>query len=70
MIHDAKKLWIEKNYNKKFNEQIIMDFLMTKFGPILIIFCYIEFFSPNTYIKCFFKWRAFYMNFIDWIITT
>jgi hypothetical protein len=33
MIHDAKKIWIEKNYNKNFNEQIIMYFLITKFGP-------------------------------------
>jgi hypothetical protein len=33
MIHDEKKIWIEKNYNKKFNQQIIMNFQMTKFGP-------------------------------------
>jgi hypothetical protein len=23
----------EKNYNKNFNEQIILDFWMTRFGP-------------------------------------
>jgi hypothetical protein len=33
MVHDRKKIWIEKNYNKKFNQQITMDFWMTKFGP-------------------------------------
>jgi len=26
MIHDGKKIWIENNYNKNFNQQIIMDF--------------------------------------------
>jgi hypothetical protein len=26
MIHDEKKMWIEKNYNKNFNQQITMDF--------------------------------------------
>jgi hypothetical protein len=26
MMHDGKEKWIEKNYNKNFNEQIIMDF--------------------------------------------
>jgi hypothetical protein len=26
MIFDGKKKWIEKNYNKIFNQQIIMDF--------------------------------------------
>jgi hypothetical protein len=33
MILDGKKKWIEKNYNKNFNQQITMDFWMTKFGP-------------------------------------
>jgi hypothetical protein len=33
MILDGKKTWIEKNYNKKFNQQITIDFWMTKFGP-------------------------------------
>jgi hypothetical protein len=33
MILDGKKIWIQKNYNKNFNQQIIMDFWMTKFGP-------------------------------------
>jgi hypothetical protein len=27
-----KKKWIEKSYNKNFNQKIIMDFWMTKFG--------------------------------------
>ncbi len=26
MILDGKKIWIQKNYNKNFNQQIIMDF--------------------------------------------
>jgi hypothetical protein len=26
MIHDGKKIWIEKYYNKKFNQKITMDF--------------------------------------------
>jgi hypothetical protein len=26
MIHDEKKIWIEKNYNRIFNQQITMDF--------------------------------------------
>ncbi len=26
MIHDGGKKWIEKNYKKNFNQQIIMDF--------------------------------------------
>jgi hypothetical protein len=26
MIHGGKKRWIEKNYIKKFNQQMIMDF--------------------------------------------
>jgi hypothetical protein len=33
MIHDGEKKGIEKNYYKKFNQQIAMDFWMTKFGP-------------------------------------
>jgi hypothetical protein len=46
-----KKIWIEKNYNKNFNQQIIMDFWMTKFGPyfskpILVIFYWIDIISP------------------------
>jgi hypothetical protein len=27
-----KQIWIEKNYNKNFNQKITMDFWMTKFG--------------------------------------
>jgi hypothetical protein len=26
MIHDGKKKWIEQNYSKKFNQQIVMNF--------------------------------------------
>ncbi len=26
VIHDGKNKWIEKNYNKQFNQQIAMDF--------------------------------------------
>jgi hypothetical protein len=26
MIHDEKKRWIEKHYNKKINQEMIMDF--------------------------------------------
>ncbi len=26
MIHDGIKIWIEKKYNKNFNQQITMDF--------------------------------------------
>jgi hypothetical protein len=33
MIHDGEKKWIEKNYNKNFNQQITMDFWLIKFGP-------------------------------------
>ncbi len=33
MIHDGKKIWIEKNYNKNFNKKITMDFWMTSLGP-------------------------------------
>ncbi len=33
MIQNGKKNWIEKHYNKSFNQQIIMDFWMTKFRP-------------------------------------
>jgi hypothetical protein len=49
----GKKKWIENNY-KNFNQQITMDFGMTRFGPyfqkapILVIFYYIEFFPPLT----------------------
>jgi hypothetical protein len=32
MIHDGEKIWIEKKYNRIFNQQT-MDFLITKFGP-------------------------------------
>jgi len=28
-----EKKYVLKNYNKNFNQQIIMDFWITKFGP-------------------------------------
>jgi hypothetical protein len=28
------------------------------------------FFPPYTYVKKFFRWVAFYMSFINWLITT
>jgi hypothetical protein len=52
MILDGKKKWIEKNYNKNFNQQIIIDFWMTKFEPyfpkslFLVIFYWIDIFPP------------------------
>jgi hypothetical protein len=33
MINDGKKIWIEKNYDKNFNQEVTMDFWMTKFEP-------------------------------------
>jgi hypothetical protein len=70
MIHDGKKInW--KKFNKKFNEQIIMDFWMTRFGPYFqkfqswYFFVGLIIFSPNMYRKEFFKWVAFYMDFIN-----
>jgi hypothetical protein len=77
MIHDGKKKWIEKNYNKKFNQQMIMDFWMTKFGPlfsevlILVIFLLDWLFPPlNMYNEEFLKWVTFHIDFINWLITT
>jgi hypothetical protein len=75
MIHDGKKMnW--ENYNKKFNEQKIMDFWMTIFGPYfqksqsLSFFVRLIFFSLNMYNKDFLKWASFHMDFINWLITT
>jgi len=52
------KKWIEKHYNKNFNQQITMYFWMTKFGrtlfskvPILVTFCWIDIFFPLTCIS-------------------
>jgi hypothetical protein len=34
MIHDKRKMCIQKNYNKNLNQEIgILDFCMTIFGP-------------------------------------
>jgi hypothetical protein len=52
MIHDGEKIWIEDKYNKNFNQQITMNFWMTKFGPFFqkslswSILCWIDIFSP------------------------
>jgi hypothetical protein len=59
-IYDAwwGKKWIEKHYNKNFDQQIAMNFWMTKFGPYFqksissghfLLNWY--FFPPNMYIK-------------------
>jgi hypothetical protein len=66
MIHNGKKIWIEKNHNKNFNQQITMDFWMTKFGPYFqkpqswsffvgLIFV----FSPTCMIKSFLDGHPF-----------
>jgi hypothetical protein len=78
-IYDTwwEKKNVLKNYNKKFNQQIIMDFWMTKFGPyfqkvpILVIFCWIDIFFPLTYIiKSFLNGKSFiWILLIDLIIT-
>jgi hypothetical protein len=69
-----KKIWIEKNDNKNFNQQIIMDFWMTKFGPYfsksLSWFIGLIFFPPNMYVKELSRWVAFHMDFISWLIIT
>jgi hypothetical protein len=77
MIHDGKnKNGLKNITTKKFNEQIIMDFWMTRFesyfkSPNLCHFLLdLYFFSPNMYNKIFFKWASFHMDFIDWLITT
>jgi len=69
-----KQIWIEKNYNKNFNQQIIMDFWMTRFGLYFqksqswSFFVGLIFFLPNMYVKEFFTWAAFHMDFINWLI--
>jgi hypothetical protein len=76
MIFDGKKKWIEKNYNKIFNQQIIMDFWMTKFGPYFpkslswSFFIGLIFFPPNMHVKKLSRWATFHMDFICWLITT
>jgi hypothetical protein len=70
MIHDGEKKWIKKNYNKNFNQQITMDFLMTKFRLYFpkfqsrSLFVELIFFPPNMYNNFFCKWVAFHMDFI------
>jgi hypothetical protein len=32
MTHDGEKKWIEQNYSKNYNQQIVMEFWMTGFG--------------------------------------
>jgi len=39
-----KKNGLKNNYNKNFNQQIIMDFWMTKFGPYLPKSLFLSFF--------------------------
>jgi len=60
-----KKKWIEKNYNKKINQQITMDSSMTKFGPNFLkslswlFFVGLIFFPPNMYVKFFLDGHPF-----------
>jgi hypothetical protein len=71
MIHDRKKYGLKKNYNKKYNQQITMDFWMTKFRPYLqkplswSIFVGLIFPPPNTYVKELSRWVAFSIEFIS-----
>jgi hypothetical protein len=57
-----KQIWIEKHYNKKFNQQITMDLMiMTVFGPYFqksqswSFFVGLIFLSLNMYNKKFLK---------------
>jgi len=66
MIHDGEKKWIEKKYNKNFNEQLTMNFWMTKFGPYFqksqswSFFCWIDiFFLLTCIIKSFLNGKSF-----------
>jgi hypothetical protein len=76
MIHDGKENMDWKNYNKKFNQQIIMDFWMTRSEPYFqksqswLFFVELIFLSPNMYDKYFFRWATFHIDFINWLITT
>jgi hypothetical protein len=54
--HGGKKIWIEKNYNKNFNQQITLwtfqwpNLDLTKSKVlILVIFCWIDIFFPLTF---------------------
>jgi hypothetical protein len=78
MIHDGGKKWIEKKYNKNFNQQTIMNFWMTKFGPYFQkspswSFYLLDWHPPpllDMYLKEFSKLVAFHMDFISWLIIT
>jgi hypothetical protein len=67
---DCKKL------QKKFNQQITMDFWMTKFGPYFLKSLSWSFIvglifpppAPNMYVKELFRLVAFHMDFINWLI--
>jgi hypothetical protein len=77
-IHDTwwKKKWIEQNYNKNFNQQITMDFWMTKFGPHFpkslswSFFVGLIFFPLTCMLKNCVDGKTFHMDFISWLITT
>ncbi len=67
----GKKIWIKKNYNKNFNQQIILDFCMIKFGPCFqksqswSFFIGLLFFCPNVHNKEFCRWTFFHTDFIN-----
>jgi adenylate cyclase len=75
MIHDGKTNMDWKNYNKNFNQQITMDFWMTKFESYFPKFLFwsffveLIFFPTNMYVKELSRWAAFHMDFINWLIT-
>jgi len=66
-----KKIWIEKNYNKNFNQQIIMNFRMTKCEPYFSkslswsFFIGLIFFPLKMYVKELSRWATFHMDFIN-----
>jgi hypothetical protein len=75
MIHDGKRNMDWKNYNKYSNQQITMDFWMTKLiwtlfskVSILVIFCWIDIFLPLTcIIKSFLDGeKIIWTSLIDW----
>jgi len=64
-----------KNYNKNFNQQITMDFEWPNLDLIFLshylshFLLHWYFFPLNMYVKELFKWVAFHMDFISWLIT-